>query len=84
MQGQELLQSLLQGTSETFYMVSISTLVAIVLGLPLGFLLVMTGPGNLLDFPQVHKVLGAIVNTGRSFPFIYSACGFNTTNTPNC
>ncbi|MEH2386895.1 MAG: hypothetical protein V7K14_14195 [Nostoc sp.] len=39
MQGQELLQSLLQGTSETFYMVSISTLVAIVLGLPLGFLL---------------------------------------------
>ncbi|MEH1857368.1 MAG: hypothetical protein V7L21_05065 [Nostoc sp.] len=65
MQGQELLQSLLQATSETFYMVGISTLVAIVLGLPLGLLLVMTDPGNLLDFPKVHKVLGAIVNTGQ-------------------
>lgn len=53
-----------------FYMVSISALVAIALGLPLGLLLVMTVPGNLLDFPQLHKVLGAIVNTGRSFPFI--------------
>lgn len=30
----------------------------------------MTGPGNLLDFPQLHKVLGAIVNTGRSFPYV--------------
>ncbi|MDZ8079349.1 MAG: hypothetical protein RMX65_020560 [Nostoc sp. DedQUE01] len=35
MQGQELLQSLLQGTGETFYMVGISALVAIALGLPL-------------------------------------------------
>lgn len=33
MQGQELLQSLLLATSETFYMVDISALVAIVLGL---------------------------------------------------
>ncbi|MDZ8023853.1 MAG: hypothetical protein RMX97_04040 [Nostoc sp. DedQUE11] len=77
MQGQELLQSLLQGTGETFYMVGISALVAIALGLPLGLLLVMTGPGNLLDFPQLHKVLGAIVNTGRSFPFIILLVGTN-------
>ncbi|BCL37502.1 methionine ABC transporter permease [Nostoc sp. MS1] len=70
MEGQELIDSLLLATGETFYMVGISALVAIFLGLPLGLFLVMTGPGNLLDFPQLHKVLGAIVNTGRSFPFI--------------
>ncbi|MEH2275766.1 MAG: MetQ/NlpA family ABC transporter substrate-binding protein [Nostoc sp.] len=70
MQGQELLQSFWLATGNTFYIESISAVVAILLGLPLGLILVMTGTGNLLDFPQVHKVLCAIINTGRSFPFI--------------
>jgi D-methionine transport system permease protein len=42
----------------------------VILGLPLGLLLVMLGPGNILDNPKLHKPLSAIVNTGRSFPFI--------------
>lgn len=70
MQGWELVNSLWQATVETFYMVGISALVAVLLGLPLGLLLVMTNPGNILDAPKVNQVLSAIVNTGRSFPFI--------------
>ncbi len=68
MEGQELIQSLWEATVETFYVVRISTFVA-VFGLPLGLLLVLTGSGNVLDSPKLHKVLDAIVNIGRSFPF---------------
>lgn len=70
MQGWELINSLLLATQETFYMVGISAIVAILLGLPVGLLLVMTSPGNVLDSPKLNQVLSAIVNTGRSFPFI--------------
>ncbi|MBD2433451.1 MULTISPECIES: methionine ABC transporter permease [Fischerella] len=70
MQGWELLNSLWQATLETFYMVGISAFVAVLLGLPLGLLLVMTSPGNVLNAPKLNQVLSAVVNTGRSFPFI--------------
>jgi D-methionine transport system permease protein len=70
MQGWELINSLLLATQETFYMVAISATVAILLGLPVGLLLVMTSPGNVLNYPKLNQVLSAIVNTGRSFPFI--------------
>jgi D-methionine transport system permease protein len=36
----------------------------------LGLLLVLTGAGNVLDSPKLHKVLSTLVNIGRSFPFI--------------
>jgi D-methionine transport system permease protein len=70
MQGWELINSLLLATQETFYMVGVSAVVAILLGLPVGLLLVMTSPGNVLYAPKLNKILSAIVNTGRSFPFI--------------
>ncbi|HEY9624758.1 MAG TPA: methionine ABC transporter permease [Crinalium sp.] len=70
MQGQELIESLWVATIETVYMVGVSVLIAVILGLPLGLLLVMLGSGNILDNPKLHKPLSAIVNTGRSFPFI--------------
>jgi D-methionine transport system permease protein len=70
MQGQELIQSLWEATVETFYMVGFSTVIAVSLGLPLGLLLVLTGTDSVLNAPKLHKVLGTIVNTGRSFPFI--------------
>ncbi len=70
MQAWELFSSLWQATLETFYMVGISALIAVVLGLPVGLLLVMTSPGNVLNAPKLNRVLSAVVNTGRSFPFI--------------
>ncbi|MBD3886202.1 ABC transporter permease [Phormidium tenue FACHB-886] len=66
----ELLNSLWQATVETFYMVGISALIAVLVGLPLGLLLVTTAPHNILANPALHKILGSIVNVGRSLPFI--------------
>ncbi|MFE4451033.1 methionine ABC transporter permease [Streptomyces sp. NPDC056796] len=59
-----------QGTVDTLYMVLWSTLVTVVGGLPLGILLVLTDKGGLLQNTVVNKVIGVIVNIGRSLPFI--------------
>lgn len=61
---------LTQGTLQTLYMVGVSTLIAVLGGLPLGVLLVLTDQGGQLRNPVVNKVVGAIVNVGRSLPFI--------------
>ncbi|MEV7162248.1 methionine ABC transporter permease [Streptomyces microflavus] len=61
---------LTQGTFDTLYMVLWSALVTVVGGLPLGVLLVLTDKGGLLQNTAVNKVIGVIVNVGRSLPFI--------------
>lgn len=61
---------LLQGTLDTLYMVCAATLFAYLLGLPLGVLLYTTGKGGIHENEPVHKVLGWVVNIGRSIPFI--------------
>nr|WP_203620362.1 methionine ABC transporter permease [Streptomyces anulatus] len=61
---------LTQGTVDTLYMVLWSTLVTVAGGLPLGVLLVLTDKGGLLQNTVVNKVVGVIVNIGRSMPFI--------------
>lgn len=55
-------------TGETLYMVILSTLFAIVLGLPLGILLHVTH--RIKPAPKLHKILSALVNVMRSIPFI--------------
>ncbi|PKV84707.1 D-methionine transport system permease protein [Streptomyces sp. TLI_146] len=59
-----------QGTIDTLYMVLWSSLVTVAGGLPLGVLLVLTDKGGLLQNRPVNKVIGVIVNIGRSMPFI--------------
>ncbi|MFF5567303.1 methionine ABC transporter permease [Streptomyces sp. NPDC012623] len=61
---------LTQGTVDTLYMVLWSALVTIAGGLPLGILLVLTDKGGLLQNAAVNKVVGVIVNIGRSLPFM--------------
>ncbi|MFD3549153.1 methionine ABC transporter permease [Streptomyces sp. NPDC058655] len=61
---------LTQGTYDTLYMVLWSTLVTVLGGLPVGILLVLTDKGGLLQNQPLNKVLGVIVNIGRSLPFI--------------
>ncbi|MEV0778803.1 methionine ABC transporter permease [Streptomyces sp. NPDC050433] len=61
---------LTQGTLDTLYMVLWSALVTVAGGLPLGVLLVLTDKGGLLQNTAVNKVVGVIVNIGRSLPFI--------------
>ncbi|MER5965487.1 methionine ABC transporter permease [Streptomyces sp. NPDC002057] len=59
-----------QGTVDTLYMVLWATVVTVLGGLPLGILLVLTDTGGLLQNLAVNKIVGAIVNVGRSLPFI--------------
>ncbi|MFE9858318.1 methionine ABC transporter permease [Streptomyces sp. NPDC005780] len=61
---------LTQGTVDTLYMVLWSAVVTVLVGLPLGVLLVLTDKGGLLQNTPVNKVIGVIVNIGRSLPFI--------------
>lgn len=59
-----------QACWDTLYMVGWSALVAVAAGLPLGLLLVLTDRGGLLQNTVVNKVIGQVVNIGRSMPFI--------------
>ncbi|WP_159766338.1 methionine ABC transporter permease [Streptomyces sp. HM190] len=59
-----------QACGDTFYMVGWSTLIAVVGGLPLGLLLVLTERGGLLQNVLANKVVGQVVNIARSMPFI--------------
>lgn len=59
-----------EATWETLYMVGVATLIAVVAGLPLGVLLATTGRGGVFQMPLLYRVLGVVVNVGRSLPFI--------------
>ena len=59
-----------QACWDTLYMVGWSTLIAVVGGLPLGILLVLTDRDGLLQNVVANKVIGQIVNVARSMPFI--------------
>lgn len=65
-----LVPELLDATVDTLYMVGLASLVTIIGGLPLGVLLLLTDKGGLLAAPKVQRILGAVVNIGRSLPFI--------------
>jgi D-methionine transport system permease protein len=64
------LPSLWSSTLDTLYMVGVATLFTIVLGLPLGVLLVATDSRGLTPAPVLNQVVGVIVNAARSLPFI--------------
>lgn len=55
---------------ETIYMVAVSTLCSLLIGFPLGILLVITEKGNIWEKPLFNKILGSIINILRSLPFI--------------
>lgn len=59
-----------QGLWETFYMVTVSVLLAYLIGLPLGLILAVTDSEGLRPSPALNKILGTIVNLLRSVPFL--------------
>ncbi|WP_208356069.1 ABC transporter permease [Helicobacter pylori] len=63
-------QMLIQATLETLYMVFVASFLAVVFGLPLGVLLLVSKKGHLLNKPLLHKILDTFINMTRSFPFI--------------
>ncbi len=55
---------------ETIYMVFVSVFFTIILGLPLGIILVITDNDHILPKPALNMMLSYIVNITRSLPFI--------------
>lgn len=63
------LQLLPQQLGNTLYMVFSSALLATLIGLPLGVILTISDRGHICPNRYLYKILDALVNIGRSFPF---------------
>ena len=61
---------LLTSTLETLYMVFFSTIFSLLLGFPIGILLVVSREGNIFEMKKFNSTLQIIINMLRSFPFI--------------
>ncbi len=61
---------LLVGLRDTLVMTFVSTFFAYVIGLPLGVLVNITQPHGIWPRKWVNRILGWIINVGRSLPFI--------------
>ncbi|MEH7523092.1 methionine ABC transporter permease [Bacillus sp. JJ1503] len=55
---------------ETFQMVGVSMVFAILIGIPLGVLLVLTRPGQAWQNQWIYQILNLVINILRSVPFI--------------
>lgn len=55
---------------DTLTMVGVSASIAVVAGIPLAVLLIVTAPGGFLASPRLYRMVGAIVNGFRATPFI--------------
>ncbi|MDU0330466.1 MULTISPECIES: methionine ABC transporter permease [Paenibacillus] len=59
-----------EAIGETFMMVGIALLAALLIGLPLGTALYLNGKGQLYEHSLRYALLNGIVNVVRSFPFL--------------
>jgi len=59
-----------EAVRETCVMVGWSTVISVLVGLPIGILLATTPTGGIYAQPVVYRVLDFVVNVGRSVPFI--------------
>lgn len=70
---QSTLEMLAKGFLESLYMTSVSSVLAYVIGLPLGIILVVTDKDGLKPALGLNRVLGVIINLLRSTPFLILA-----------
>ncbi len=63
-------QLLLDATLETLYMVALASLLAILLGTPLGLLLFISDHGGLAQNGPLYRFLDLVVNVVRSIPYV--------------
>ncbi len=61
---------LLEGIRDTLFMTLASTFFGYILGLPIGIVLTLSGPGGLRENKAVYRVFDVIVNISRSIPFL--------------
>lgn len=66
----ELIPDINDAFLQTLYMISISLVIAIFIGLPIGILLYITDKGLFMENRGLQNILGFVVNMVRSIPFI--------------
>ncbi|MBV7481353.1 methionine ABC transporter permease [Bordetella sp. BOR01] len=66
----QLIDLLATSLLDTLLLVGVPSLIAVLVGIPLGVVLVVTARGALLQNLAVNRSLGAVVNITRSVPFI--------------
>lgn len=59
-----------EATVDTLLMAGFSMLFVLLIGLPVGILLFLMSPGQLMERPLIYRVLSFVVNVMRSVPFI--------------
>jgi D-methionine transport system permease protein len=59
-----------RGIGETLYMTLFSTLLAYIIGLPMGIVMVLTDKDGIRPMFYINKVLDIIINILRSIPFL--------------
>lgn len=67
---ERIIDIVLPAIPETLVMVLASTIIALLIGLPLGIILTNTRPGGLTESAKVYSILDGIINVLRSFPFV--------------
>ncbi|MDF7788044.1 ABC transporter permease [Pantoea stewartii] len=55
---------------DTLLMVGVASALALMLGLPIAVILVVSGRGDLFPNPGINRILGWVVNLFRSIPFL--------------
>lgn len=63
-------EEMIEAIFDTIYMVSVSGVISTVIGFFIGILLVVTRKNGILENNLINNVIGKIINTFRSIPFI--------------
>ncbi|MBZ9633849.1 methionine ABC transporter permease [Clostridium sp. FP1] len=66
----ELFPDMIKALWETIGMVSISGFISTLIGIPLGIILVVTRPDNILENSRIYNVVGKSINIFRAIPFV--------------
>ncbi|MBO1112672.1 methionine ABC transporter permease [Bordetella petrii] len=66
----QLIELLATSLLDTLLLVGVPSLIAVLVGIPMGVVLVVTARGAMLQNLAVNRSLGAVVNITRSVPFI--------------
>jgi D-methionine transport system permease protein len=68
--SEDLINILINATLETLYMLLFTTIIALLLGIPIGILFTVSEKGGIYPLPKLNKVVGTIINVIRSIPEI--------------
>lgn len=68
--NEQIWQMIAEGIRDTLYMTLVSTLIAYIIGLPMGIALTVTDAGGLAPNRIIYRIFDVISNVVRSIPFL--------------